>query len=303
MRNKKLFALALAATMVAGMFTGCGKDSGNETTASNATNNNSQTSTNSNAYGLTENIKDGAILHCFAWSFNTINESLEDIAMAGFSAVQTSPINACYDGGDGGMELFGSGKWYYHYQPTDWTIGNYQLGTKEEFQAMCEKAHTYGIKVIVDVAPNHTTKSTEAISKNLINAVGGLDKLYHSNGKEDISNYSDRAQCTLQAVGGLYDVNTENPDFQNYFIKYLNDVIACGADGFRYDTAKHIGLSDDPKDDQNLPNNFWDRVTTEVTNADSLFLYGEVLQDGSERIADYIDKNRCNYSQCLWTDN
>lgn len=290
MRNKKLFALALAAAMVAGMFTGCGKDSGNETTANNATNNNSPTITNNNAYGLTENIKDGAILHCFAWSFNTINESLEDIAMAGFSAIQTSPINACYDGGDGGMELFGSGKWYYHYQPTDWTIGNYQLGTKEEFQAMCEKAHTYGIKVIVDVAPNHTTKSTEAISENFINAVGGLDKLYHSNGKEDISNYSDRAQCTLQAVGGLYDVNTENPDFQNYFIKYLNDVIACGADGFRYDTAKHIGLSDDPQDDQNLPNNFWDRVTTEVTNADSLFLYGEVLQDGSERIADYIDK-------------
>ena len=165
MRNKKLFALALAATMVAGMFTGCGKDSGNETTASNATNNNSQTSTNSNAYGLTENIKDGAILHCFAWSFNTINESLEDIAMAGFSAVQTSPINACYDGGDGGMELFGSGKWYYHYQPTDWTIGNYQLGTKEEFQAMCEKAHTYGIKVIVDVDRKSTRRTPVTLSK------------------------------------------------------------------------------------------------------------------------------------------
>ena len=191
--------------------------------------------------------------------------------------------------GDAGMELFGAGKWYYHYQPTDWTIGNYQLGTKEEFKEMCDTAHKYGIKVLVDVAPNHTTKVTEAISQDLINAVGGLDKLYHSNGMKAITDYTDRSQCTLQGVGGLYDVNTENPDFQNYYIEYLNDVIACGADGFRYDTAKHIGLSDDPQDDPSLPNNFWERVTTEVTNADTLFMYGECLQDGGERLADYIN--------------
>ncbi|MDE6210026.1 MAG: starch-binding protein [Lachnospiraceae bacterium] len=292
MRNKKLFALALATTMVASLFTGCNNDndSKNEQPTTTTQNNGPSVSENNNIYGLTENIEDGAILHCFSWSFNAISESLEDIAMAGFSAIQTSPINACYDGGDAGNELFGSGKWYYHYQPTDWTIGNYQLGTKEEFTAMCEKAHSYGIKVIVDVAPNHTTKQTDAISQNFLDAVGGLDNLYHSNGMSDISNYQDRKQCTLQAVGGLYDVNTENPDFQNYFINYLNDVIACGADGFRYDTAKHIGLSDDPQDDASLPNNFWDRVTTEVTNANSLFMYGEVLQDGGERIADYINK-------------
>ena len=138
------------------------------------------------------------------------------------------------------MELMGQGKWYYHYQPTDWKIGNYQLGTKEEFKAMCEKAHSYGIKVIVDVVPNHTTGDESAVSQDLINAVGGIDKLYHSTGKEDIKDYADRAQCTLYSQGGLYDVNTENKAFQDYFIEYLNECIACGADGFRYDTAKHI---------------------------------------------------------------
>lgn len=294
MKIKKIFALTLAATMTVSLFSGCNSGSGNnEQTTTASENGTSANSTpvkeNSNIYGLTETIEEGAILHCFAWSFNSISESLEDIAMAGFTAIQTSPINACYDGGDAGMELFGAGKWFYHYQPTDWTIGNYQLGTREEFAAMCEKAHSYGIKVIVDVAPNHTTKNTDAISKDFIDAVGGMDKMYHSNGLTEISDYQDRSECTLMAVGGLYDVNTENPDFQNYFIKYLNDVIACGADGFRYDTAKHIGLSDDPQDDPNLPNNFWDRVTTEVTNADSLFMYGEALQDGGERLSDYID--------------
>ena len=103
-----------------------------------------------NQFGLRDNIEDGAILHCFSWSFQTIEESLEDIALAGYSAIQTSPINACYDGGTGGNDLYGQGRWYYHYQPTDWKIGNYQLVTRDEFKSMCAKAEQYGIKVIVD---------------------------------------------------------------------------------------------------------------------------------------------------------
>lgn len=286
-KTRKISAIALATVMGLSVLSGCSKtpDTPKETTTS-PDNNITETG---NEYGLADNIKDGTILHCFSWSFNTIAESMQDIALAGYTAIQTSPVNECYDGGDGGMDLFGAGKWYYHYQPTDWTIGNYQLGTKEEFTNMCNIAESYGIKVIVDVAPNHTTKTTDAISKNFLDAVGGLDKLYHSNGMEAISNYNDRTECTLMGVGGLYDVNTESKAFQDYFINFMNECIACGADGFRFDTAKHIGLADDPQDDPSLPNNFWDRVLSEIDKSDTLFNYGEVLQDGGERIADYIN--------------
>lgn len=232
-------------------------------------------------------IESGVIFHAWCQSFNTIKESMQDIAYAGFTAIQTSPINACVEGGNGGMQLNGEGKWYYHYQPTDWTIGNYQLGTKEEFTAMCDEAHKYGIKVIVDVVPNHTTPDLESVGQGLIDAVGGIDKLYHLNGKNEISNWSDRLECTTGQMGGLPDVNTENKDFQDYFIKYLNECIACGADGFRYDTAKHIGLPSDPTDPNSEKNNFWERVTTEITNAENIFNYGEVLQGDGEKIDEY----------------
>ncbi len=298
MKNRKLMALATSVVLATSLFAGCGSDKTDETTTTTITDNkgttdNGQSGTrveSTNEYGLCENIEDGTILHCFSWSFQSIMESLDDIALSGYTSIQTSPINACYDGGDAGVDLFGQGKWYYHYQPTDWTIGNYQLGTKEEFKALCDAAHERGIKVIVDVVPNHTTKSTDAISADFIEAVGGMDKMYHSDGYTAIVDYKNRKQCTLNASGGLYDVNTENPKFQDYFISYLNECIDCGADGFRYDTAKHIGLADDPQDDSSLPNNFWDRVTTEITDADKIFNYGEVLQDGGERINDYIDK-------------
>lgn len=244
-------------------------------------------------FGLKSDLRDGVILHAWCWSFNTIRESLADIAAAGYSAVQTSPANAVVEGGEGGLQLMGKGKWYYQYQPTDWTIGNYQLGTEEDFKALCAEADKYGIKIIVDVVPNHTAADRSAVSQNLIDAAGGADKLYHKNANEGISNYGDRLQCTTYSLTGLPDVNTENPDFQAYFVKYLNQLIADGADGFRYDTAKHIGLPDDPKDDPSLENDFWEVVTTQIDNADAIFNYGEVLQGDNERIEDYIKAIGC----------
>ena len=84
----------------------------------------SKTNNHGKMEGLADTTKEGVILHAFSWSFATLTESMEQIAAAGFTSVQTSPINLCYDG-DPGMQLYGDGKWYYHYQPTDWTIGNY----------------------------------------------------------------------------------------------------------------------------------------------------------------------------------
>ncbi len=273
---KRIMAGLLSAIIItgaAGAFSGCSL--------------NNQTA--SVDFKTADKVEDGAILQAFCWDFNTIKESMADIAAAGFTAVQTSPINECLEGEGGGMELYGNGKWYYHYQPTDFKIGNYQLGTRDEFKAMCEEADKYGIKVIVDIIANHTTPETDAVSEDLIKAGGGsLETLYHKNNDKDITDYSERLACTTYKMGGLPDINTERTSFQDYFLKYVNDCIACGADGFRYDTAKHIGLPDDPKEDDGFTNNFWERVTTEIDNADQMFIYGEVLQGNNDRLADYI---------------
>ena len=242
-------------------------------------------------------IQNGSILHAWCWSFKTIEENLPKIKEAGFAAVQTSPANTCLVGDYGGLELMSEdldGKWYYHYQPTDWKLGNYQLGTRDDFISMCKKADELGIGVIVDVLPNHTTPRTKEISKDFIDAVGGFDKLYHKNNNHGIRSYENRLECTTAQMGGLPDVNTENPLFQQYYMNYVNDVIDCGADGFRYDTAKHIGLPDDPKDEYSPKNNFWPIfLGLEPLNgklmhrAGELFIYGEVLQGGNAREGDY----------------
>ena len=58
-----------------------------------------------NQYGLAERVEDGSILHCWCWSFNTIKENIPEIAAAGFSTIQTSPISECLVGGQGKLEI------------------------------------------------------------------------------------------------------------------------------------------------------------------------------------------------------
>lgn len=243
------------------------------------------------------------ILHVWSWNFPSIAENMKAIADAGFTMLQTSPVQNCYNPEGTSTKLFDAegkdGNWYYYYQPTAWKIGNQILGTREEMKQMMDSAAKYNVHVIVDVLPNHTAFDVDAVSDEMVAAVGGRDKLYHSNGLQPVGDYNDRLQCTLWGSGGLPDVNTENPDFQKYYMEFVNELLAMGVRGFRYDTAKHIGVHSDPVDAASgvKENDFWDVATGRksvkgvklAVPYDSLFVYGEVLQDKNVPEAEYAD--------------
>lgn len=248
-------------------------------------------------------VNTGTILHAWSWSFPEIAKNMKDIAKSGFTMVQTSPVQQCFAPEGSGKKIFDEnvteGNWYYYYQPTDWKIGNNIVGNRDQMQQMMDSAAKYNVKVIVDVLPNHTAFDVDAVSEDFYKAVGGRDKMFHSKGLVPISNYGDRTQCTLWAMGGLPDVNTENKDFQKYYLEFVNDLLSMGVRGFRYDTAKHIGVHSDPVDAASgvKENDFWDVVTGRKSVKgvklalpyDSLFVYGEVLQDKGVPEAEYAD--------------
>ena len=258
--KKRIFSAIMAALILASLAS-CsgGNPSSSEPSSSSHT---SQQSSSSQAassepaksevklvgeYELSPEISTGTILHAWCWSFNTIKANLKDIAEAGYTAIQTSPINECKVGENGGMQLQdvegseNNGKWYYHYQPTNYTIGNYQLGTEEEFKELCAEAEKYGIKIIVDAVVNHMSSDINAISEDIYKVT---DKPFH--GLKDITNYNDRKQVTQGNLLGLQDLNTQDPKIQQFILSYLKKCVEDGADGFRYDATKHIELSDDP---------------------------------------------------------
>ena len=219
----------------------------------------------------------GAILHAFCWSFETITENLQDIKDAGYTSIQTSPINNCKVGDSGKKALFSEdgGKWWYHYQPTDYVIGNYQLGSVDKFKKMCEEADKLGLKIIVDVPLNHVSSDVSVVSKNITEL---CDEPFHDRG--EIGSYSSRKQVTQNDLLGLKDLNTQDPKIQEYIHEYLKTVIASGASGFRFDAAKHIEL---PDDDPEYASEFWPTVLENGAE----FQYGEILQGECDRIEDY----------------
>ncbi len=254
------------------------------------------------------------ILHVWSWNFPTIAENMKQISDAGFTMIQTSPVNACFSPEGGNIRILDEkeGNWYHYYQPTDWTVGNNIVGTEEEMKAMLDSARKYDIRVLVDVLPNHTAFDIDLVSDEFYSAVGGKDKMFHTHGLEGIQDYNDRAQCTHQGVGGLPDVNTENPLFQKYYMEFVNRLVEMGVRGFRYDTAKHIGVHSDPLDTEAgvTENDFWDVATgrKEVLGVslaipyDSLFVYGEVLQDKNvpeDEYAGYFGQTASSYGHVL----
>lgn len=256
------------------------------------------------------------ILHAWSWNFPEMAKNMKNIKEAGFTMIQTSPVQPCYSPEGSGKKIFDEnvkeGNWYYYYQPTDWKVGNSILGSREQMKEMMDSAAKYNVKVIVDVLPNHTVFDIDAVSDDFYKAVGGRDKMYHTHGLNPIRDYNDRYQCTLEGTGGLPDVNTENPDFQKYYMEFVNDLLSLGVRGFRYDTAKHIGVHSDPVDAEAgvKVNDFWDVATGRkavkgvrlAVPYDSLFVYGEVLQDRNvpeKEYADYFGQTASSYGHVI----
>ena len=55
------------------------------------------------------------ILHVWSWNFPTIAENMEQIAAAGFTMIQTSPVNACFSPEGGNIKILDEkeGNWYH----------------------------------------------------------------------------------------------------------------------------------------------------------------------------------------------
>ncbi len=231
-------------------------------------------------------VQGGAILHCFDWSYNEIKANLEDIAAAGYVAVQTSPVQPAKDYNGSWTDT--GGNWWKLYQPLGFRVadgGETWLGSKEELQSLCAEADRYGIKVIVDVVANHvanksgggyTISGTYNVSDQVDDELqdsDGSKGYYHTseNGTNDGSRYN-----MTQYHLSMPDLNTGNAEVQQMVLDFLKECVDCGVDGFRFDAAKHIELPGD----SGCGSNFWPFVlggVRDYAGANNLFIYGESL--------------------------
>lgn len=201
-----------------------------------------------NQYGLKDKIQDGVILHCFDWTAAQIEAEIPNIAAAGFTAVQLSPVH----------QKEGQSSWYMAYQPYDYYVGN-SIASTESLKSLCTAAHKYGVKVIVDVIANHTNGSLQYVAARLQDT-----NLYHTYG--EVSNWGDRYQVINGEIG-MKDLDTNNSTVQSIIKAYIAELKADGVDGIRWDAAKHIGLPSEG-------DSFWANVPDQT-----MYNYGEILDN------------------------
>ena len=225
-----------------------------------------------NTYGLPENIQEGNILHCFNWTYQQIQDELPNIAKAGFTAVQVSPTQgSCSTGAE----------WYYAYLPYDLSFVANGTGTKAQLKELCTAAHSYGVKIIVDVVANHVNPASGYHhswwdANGRVRWGGGID-------------YSDRNSITHDQLGSYGDVNSEDYEVQQRALSFIYELKGSGVDGIRWDAAKHIGLPSEGC-------NFWNTVT-----ATGLYNYGEILDSPGGNNASQLMKEYTGYMSV--TDN
>ena len=242
----------------------------------------SNAATTATEISLADNVQDGVILHAWNWSYNTIKNNLADIYAAGYTTVQTSPVQQPKDYSRSYTDV--GGQWWKLYQPVSLSIASSSwLGTKSDLTALCSAADNYGIKIICDIVANHLGSG---------NGNGGLSTqvatyesdIYNNTGSTLWNSSVPSGDYSVEAVvrstyGSRPDLNTANVTVQKRVISLLKECIDCGVDGFRWDMAKHI----ETLSDGYFASNFWANVigpaTTyaQSTKGITLYNYGEIL--------------------------
>lgn len=234
----------------------------------------------------------GPMLQAFNWTLEKVDAELETIANAGYKAIQLSPLQPLsYAGTDQ--------RWSLIYQPVAFRIADeYEnpLGNKDELKALVTKADALGVDIIVDVVTNHL--AAEPYHDYELNSAVGLQKnepkiyserLIHNNSEYGQVDDSETRRVVRGNLGGLPDLQTENPYVQERVISMLKEYIDCGVKGFRFDAAKHIETPDDGW----YASNFWPNVIGSInkygidTYGEAPYAYGEILNIGGRYWGSY----------------
>lgn len=239
---------------------------------------------------LRDKVGDGVMLHAFNWSYNTIKENLPAIAAAGYTTVQTSPVQQPKDYSTSGDV---TGQWWKLYQPISFHIAEQSwLGTKDDLKSLCDEADKYGIKIICDIVSNHIANADETRPDSVSNQVKKYEPEFYKKRRTYTRTYKgDANDSSVQAVvqghvSKCPDLVTNDTAVQGYIINLLKECIDCGVDGFRFDAAKHI----ETEDDGEYASDYWKNITSSASSyytqktGDDLYIYGEILNNcGADR--------------------
>lgn len=228
----------------------------------------------------------------------------------GITAIWLTPImrNQAVQGDSSG---------YHGYWTLDFTEIDPHLGTNAELKELIDTAHAKGMKVFFDIITNHTAdvikyeqchrnaKQQFSTSEQLCEYVSLADKAagkgytpYVEESEKNLKTpawlndpkfYHNQGDSTWQGENSIYgdfmgldDLDTDNPEVVDGFIKIYTDIIEqFKPDGFRIDTVKHVNIE------------FWQQFTPAIIDfakqqgIPNFFVFGEVYSEDARVLSKF----------------
>ncbi len=209
--------------------------------------------------------KNGEVLNndFFGGNLKGIEEKLEYIKSLGCEIVYLNPICKAFSN--------------HRYDTCDYKKVDEMLGTNEDFVSLCSRAHSLGMKIILDGVFSHT--GSDSIYFDAKRRVGtGVMSCPDSVYKEWYNVRSDGSYESWWGIATLPCVNELNPNYLDYMILSEDSVIShwlsLGCDGFRLDVADE------------LPGEFISLLRKRVKEIKPhAIVIGEVWEDASNKIS------------------
>lgn len=192
---------------------------------------------NNDAYGVGDyntGDKGGSSYH--GGDFAGLNEKLDYLKDLGVNTIWITPIveNITEDQHDAKTDTATYG--YHGYWASDFTEINKHLGTKEEFAALLDAAHSRGMKLMVDVVLNHAGYGTEDYFNNILTDEDGNAVKMLRDSSNTVS-----GDDKLAPLSDLPDFVTEDPEVRDQLIEWQTDWMdEFDIDYYRVDTVKHV---------------------------------------------------------------
>lgn len=225
------------------------------------------------------NVKPGDPWAYHGGDLDGVIQKLDYIKDLGATTIWITPV---IDNRDTGFNAdFGGGHmqeiWGYHgYWFKDFYKVDEHLGDMNKLRELVQKAHSKGIKVLLDTVVNHTDYDMPFA----VQAKDSSSKYYnwfHHNG--EIQDWNNQWWVENGELAKLPDLNQDNPETARYLIDAMKFWIKeSGVDGFRLDTVKHV------------PHSFWRQFNQEIHAyaGDDFLLLGEIYTPSPEFQAAYL---------------
>lgn len=189
---------------------------------------------------------------------------------------------------------------YHKYDTVDYYRIDPDFGTEETLKNLVDKCHQRNVKVILDIALNHTSNVNKDFQKFLAAHNNGdtSDPYYDRYSWVDADGKKNGVRYALLGKSGqFYECNFDNampelnydvPEVREEMFNVLKYYLDLGIDGFRFDAAKYIYYGDTAKNIE-----YWKELLEKLREVKhDVYTVGEVWS-GNTEVVQYYEALNC----------